>query len=299
MMGYVSNIVKGFVFAERAIRGLGPYDVDEDKTLVPKLNSGRTRLFFPIIPETQHLTQLERIGVLYFVSLVFDFDSAIDNNVRLKTQKDRQSLEATLLNMQMDKADITFGELKNKTLSHFPLGKQEKLESLWTTMIAYHAHLADRVGEQKAGQYSYDDALAYREATNDAFVEVLCALCDIAAPAAIAKEKQRVFLIQLLDDALDWPEDVADYTYNLFVGLASQHYPQEFDLMSRHGLMLRYNEARPLLLQGSQLLARKQFMRQYMPRTSGAYLATFDDELRTVCCRPTRLAYRAIRGLAI
>ena len=125
--GYVSNVVKGFVFAERAIRGSGPYDVDEDKTLVPKLNSGRTRLFFPIIPETQHLTQLERIGVLYFVSLVFEFDSAIDNNARLKTQKDRQSLEATLLNMQIDKADITFGELKNKALSHFPLGKQEKL----------------------------------------------------------------------------------------------------------------------------------------------------------------------------
>jgi hypothetical protein len=291
--GYVSNVVKGFVFAERAIRGSGPYDVDEDKTLVPKLNSGRTRLFFPIIPETQHLTQFERIGVLYFVSLVFDFDSAIDNNARLKTQKDRQSLEATLLNMQIDKADITFGELKNKALSHFPLGKQEKLESLWTTMIAYHAHLADRVGEQKAGQYSYDDVLAYREATNDAFVEVLCALCDIAAPAAIAREKQRVFLIQLLDDALDWPEDVADYTYNLFVGLATQHYPQEFDLM------LRYNEARPLLLQGSQLLARKQFMRQYMPRTSGAYLAKFDEELRTVYLRSTRLAYRAIRGLAI
>jgi hypothetical protein len=286
---YLFTVAKAFLFPERTIRGSCSFEVNEDKRIVPKLIRGRTRLFLPILPDTQHLSQLERIGLLYFVSLVFSFDSAIDTYPHIKTRIDSHSLETSLLNVYIEKADITAGELRNKTLNHFPPWKQEKLEQFWTDMITYQAHLAERVGEQKAGKYSYDEALSYRQATNDKWVEILCALRDTTAPDAITREKRRVFLIQLLDDARDWLKDIAECTYNLFVGLAAQHHREEFELM------MRYSEIGALPQKDYHPLTRRQFMRRYMPHTTGAYLATFEAELKNVQCKATRLAYQALR----
>lgn len=286
---YEFHLLSSLLFPNRTIRDREPFVNSEDQRLVQKLNTGKTRLFALLIPETQHLSQSERIGLLYFVSIVFNFDNALDNNSYIKIETEPQRLESIVLSRKVEKADITLGELKNTTLDHFSPHKKDIIERSWSDMLSYQSHLAERIGEQKARKYTYDDALAYRQATNDKLVEVLCALRDIVDPKAIVREQQRVFLIQLIDDAIDWKEDVVNDGYNLFVGLATQYYPHEFDLMARYSRKEDYGLSR---------ISRRRFMRQQMPQTHSNYSTRFNDVLSSVTRKSTRLAYQMARMLA-
>lgn len=248
------HITSAYLFPTRTIGNGEALGAEEQGLVSQLLQNKKVRIGAAILlGESADLSQSDRLGLLYFISLSFNADDLLDGNATIKAERNEDRLRTVLLSSQTAEAPITLEEVMQRCLSHVTPSRRPLVSGFLDRMISYHAEL----GSQEPGAYSYDDALAYRRQTNDDWVNVLCELSGISDPKKIATWQRRGLLIQMIDDASDWEGDTREGTYNLWIGLARE-YPDEF------AAMVAYTKEQ-------QSMPRREFMQRFMPHTYQAY----------------------------
>ena len=274
-------------YASRRIQGATPYETPLDAKLVTSfLSNKKIRLPYIVClnaDKENALSQRERVGLLYFNALIMSADSAIDTSPEFAVPMERSELAIRLMAQPVWDTGLTLAELTRCTLDHFPAPKRKVITSYLESMADINA---DR-GRMQVGEYSYNEARMYRDATDLAWVEATAGLIDSTAdPVRIEKYKRYGLLAQHVDDMWDCVDDAQEGTQNLFLGLAgdmAHDHPEELEAF-------RAYVATPKASRPQQSL--KSWIRQNMPHTRAAYADKY-SELLTSSRGLTRTIFRA------
>jgi hypothetical protein len=118
-------------------------------------------------------------------------------------------------------------------LNHFSRPKQQVITTFLDSIFETHGQR----GRMYVGEYSYDETMDYRVATDNPWIETTMKLTDLATdPERIEKYQRCGLLAQHIDDMLDCVVDAKAGSQNLFLGLAwdmASEHPEELAALKR------------------------------------------------------------------
>lgn len=267
-----SRMAKIYFGRERAIRGRGQYEHPGDRALVKSFLKPRDmRVFSSVIGKApERLPQTERVGVVFFLALITITDDIVDEGAQFQERLSRDEFKTRLLQHPIPGLDLSIGELTDLTLARFPQEEKRTLiETYLDDMITLHAD----TDKTYPGDYTYAEAVDYRDKTNNPLLELTNRLIGIDDPEELNRFNSLGLLFQHADDAEDWLKDSEKGASNLWVGMATdiaQEHPEELQALREYVALPK--EERP---KGSL----KKWMRTHMPYTHGAYLEKYDELL--------------------
>ncbi len=158
----------------------------------------------------------DALGTLCFTQIVRTCDDILDEEfTECPSFSDAETFRQYLLSSELVNSNgVMVGQIFDRCLECFPPMKQDLIRSFLDNMVSSHLTTPQK---GIAGEYSYQDALAYRTVTNEPFTDIYAELTKSS------KSRFRAIggVWQLIDDALDWQEDIVRGTKNLFLGMAN------------------------------------------------------------------------------
>lgn len=190
----------------------------------------------------KELPLAEQRGLVYLVSLVNAADDAIDSGT-IPLDRGVDVLRASLLQVPVilpenrsrmsEYEAISLEKVMQMALNSFGSEKQELLQRFLDTSLAAEVYFRNRA----PGTYSFDEGMAYRQLTSEAYSRVGCALIGLD-PVTTEQQVHIGVVAQLLDDAMDIFADFNAKSINPFIAYCfswqeqdslatlSSHYPQ-------------------------------------------------------------------------